>query len=402
MAKRVRDADLVSRASRAKLPVAGKPVYKAIGEGLHLGYRKNAVGGKWVVRRYIGDQQYQVQVIGIADDIEDANGDTVLDFWQAQERARGKRLYRGPYKVADAVADYLKSLEGRGTHYERSNRAGHFVLPDLGEILVDEISAATIRSWHAKLSTMAPLIPKTKGSKRRAIDLNDPDQARRRKVSANRCLGILKAALNLAFREGHAASDAEWRRVAAFKKVERSRTRYLSFAEVERLLNACALDFRVLVRGALETGMRYGELTRLKVADYNIDAGVIRVAFSKDGNERHVILSDDGQKFFAELVAGRAGGDLMFGRKWNTSQQVRRMRLVCKRAGIEPHVGFHQLRHTWASHAVMAGMPLAVVAKNLGHVDTRMVEMHYGHLAPSYVSEQVRKFAPRFGNVRAL
>jgi hypothetical protein len=42
---------------------------------------------------------------------------------------------------------------------------------------------------------------------------------------------------------------------------------------------------------------------------------------------------------------------------------------------------FHALRHTWASLAVMGGVPLLVVAKNLGHVDTRMVEKHYGHLA---------------------
>jgi hypothetical protein len=38
-----------------------------------------------------------------------------------------------------------------------------------------------------------------------------------------------------------------------------------------------------------------------------------------------------------------------------------------------------------------------VVARNLGHVDTRMVEKHYGHLAPSYVADAVRKSAPKFG-----
>ena len=42
-----------------------------------------------------------------------------------------------------------------------------------------------------------------------------------------------------------------------------------------------------------------------------------------------------------------------------------------------------QLSGIWASHAVMNGVPLIVVAKNLGHSDTRMVERHYGHLAPS-------------------
>jgi hypothetical protein len=45
----------------------------------------------------------------------------------------------------------------------------------------------------------------------------------------------------------------------------------------------------------------------------------------------------------------------------------------------------------------MNGMPLMVVARNLGHADTRMVEKHYGHLAPSYVADEIRKAAPRFG-----
>ena len=38
----------------------------------------------------------------------------------------------------------------------------------------------------------------------------------------------------------------------------------------------------------------------------------------------------------------------------------------------------------------MNGVPLIVVAKNLGHSDTRMVEKHYGHLAPSYVAVAIR------------
>ena len=47
--------------------------------------------------------------------------------------------------------------------------------------------------------------------------------------------------------------------------------------------------------------------------------------------------------------------------------------------------------------SVMNGMPLMVVARNLGHADTRMVEMHYGHLKQDYVTEEIRKGAPKFG-----
>jgi hypothetical protein len=46
---------------------------------------------------------------------------------------------------------------------------------------------------------------------------------------------------------------------------------------------------------------------------------------------------------------------------------------------------------------VMNGVPLLVVAKNLGHTDTRMVEHHYGHLAPSYITDAIHAGAPRFG-----
>jgi hypothetical protein len=45
----------------------------------------------------------------------------------------------------------------------------------------------------------------------------------------------------------------------------------------------------------------------------------------------------------------------------------------------------------------MGGAPLLVVAKNLGHSDTRMVEKHYGHLSESYVADAIRAAAPRFG-----
>jgi integrase len=187
--------------------------------------------------------------------------------------------------------------------------------------------------------------------------------------------------------------------VEPFEGVERPRNRYLTMAECERLLNAAELEFRPLVRGALETGARHSELCRLTCGDYNPDSGTVHIARSKSGKDRHIILTDDGRGFFHQLVAGRAAADPMFGRKWKANQQFYRMRRACAVARIAPPVNFHQLRHTWASHAVMAAMPLMIVARNLGHADTRMVERHYGHLAPSYIVAQIREKAPRFGKV---
>ena len=73
------------------------------------------------------------------------------------------------------------------------------------------------------------------------------------------------------------------------------------------------------------------------------------------------------------------------------------MAVALQRSKITPAITFHGLRHTYASHAIMNGVPLMVVAQNLGHADTRMCERHYGHLAKSFVADAIRAGAPRFG-----
>jgi len=71
------------------------------------------------------------------------------------------------------------------------------------------------------------------------------------------------------------------------------------------------------------------------------------------------------------------------------------MREVCERAGIVPEIGFHVLRHTHASILAMQAVPMAVIARQLGHSDTRMTERHYAHLAPNYVADTIRANFPR-------
>jgi integrase len=250
-----------------------------------------------------------------------------------------------------------------------------------------------------------------RGEEQKYRVLGDDDAQRARRASANRTWTVLRAALNHAFHDGKTESDVAWRKVKPFKQVDTARIRYLSIAEAKRLINATDPEFRPLVEAALQTGARYGELCRLTVADYNPDSGTIAVRQSKSGKPRHIILTEEGIRLFVRLTAGCRGHDLIFakrnGESFGQSHQLRPIAEAVKRAKITPAVSFHSLRHTWASHAVMAGMPLMVVARNLGHADTRMVEKHYGHLAASYVADAVRAAAPRFhlsesGNVRPL
>ena len=279
--------------------------------------------------------------------------------------------------------------------------ANAFILPQLGTLEADALTTDKLHKWHVALAKTGARIRVKKGDEQRfKEEVDTSEYQRRRRSTANRVLTILKAALNKAWRDGKVTSDSAWRRVEPFENVDAARVCYLTLAEASRVINGCAPDFRRLVRGALETGARYGELSVLDVSDFNPDSGTIAIRQSKSGKPRHVVLTDDGIEFFRQITVGRAGSETLFlkdGTAWLRSHQAEPMRQANKRASIDPPINFHGLRHTWASHAVMNGVPLLVVAKNLGHSDTRMVEKHYGHLAPSYVADAIRAGAPRFG-----
>jgi integrase len=407
MARKVKDKELDSSEARRKLKTRGKPYYRSIERGLHLGYRKlKGAAGTWLVRHYLGKQAYEVERIGTADDLSDADGVVILDYWQAQDKARERMVSRahatagksGHRTVANVMDAYLEYLETNSKSVVTTRyRAKAFIYPALGAIEVEKLTTDQLRNWQAGIVKMAP--------RWRGIDRGhfkgDEDALRRRKASANRIFTMLRAALNHAFNDGKVSSDKAWRKVKPFKGVDTARVLYLKIAECQRLINACDPDFRKLVQAALLTGARYSELGRLEVVDFNADVGTIAVRRSKPGKSRHVVLTDEGDTFFAGLCAGRAGGEIMLrkadGGVWGASHQAVRIVEACKRAKIDPPISFHVLRHTYASLAIMNGVPLLVIAKNLGHKDTRMVEKHYGHLAPSFVADAIRAGAPKFG-----
>lgn len=423
MTRTTRDENISTRAARDRLKPSGKPYFRHLDEGLHIGYRKGARSAAWVVRWYSGDKNYRVESLdGRPDDVLEADGATVLNWPQAQAEARKlfQRMQRqaagldaepekaGPYTVRRAIADYLVHLGRHGkTVKDTTCRADALILPQLGDIDAAKLPATRMRTWLDEIAAAPPRLRQSAKDikegriKVRAIDPNDPEATRRRRSTANRMLTILKAALNLAWREGKLPSDDGWRRVRPFPEADAARVRYLSTEEAIRLINACEEAFRTLVHGALVTGARFGELAALEVADFNRDSGTIHIRKSKSGKARHVVLNEEGQKLFKNLTAGRSGNASIFikpdGAVWGRSHQHRPFKEACRHAKITPAITFHELRHTWASLSIMAGAPLLVVAQNLGHADTRMVEKHYGHLAQSYVADTIRRTAPSFG-----
>ena len=87
MARTVREAALMTRSARLRL-APGTKYWRMLEQGLHLGYRRRSTGGTWIARRRDEHGIYREAKIGLADDLQDANGDGILDFSQAQRAAR--------------------------------------------------------------------------------------------------------------------------------------------------------------------------------------------------------------------------------------------------------------------------------------------------------------------------
>jgi integrase len=417
MARRLHDAILDSRDARRKLAPRGEPYYRSVERGVHLGYRRRAdAAGTWLMRVYAGDG-YRAERIGTADDLSDADGDVILTYWQAVDAVRRQPAKRTPAEqrheeapalpttIADAMDAYIEHLRNDGRSAaaiaDARYRDRAFIRPALGGEQLATLTSGKLKRWRDRLAQTGARLRTREGQTQ---NHRASDDGRARRASANRIWTVLRAALNHAFESGAVASDVAWRKVRPFRNVDVARVRYLTIAEARRLINASDAEFRPLLQAALLCGARYGQLTQLTAADFNPDVGTLRLRSRKgDGSEKvnHVHLSAEAVGFFRQLCAGRASTSSLFtqhdGSPWGKSAQVRPIRKACARAKISPPANFHITRHTWASHAVMNGVPLLVVAKSLGHADTRMVEKHYGHLAPSYIAEAIRAGAPKFG-----
>jgi integrase len=419
MARTRQNFRLNTRTSRATLQQRTEPYWASVAKGLTVGYYKGRNGGTWTAKHYSVETGKRKQALGIADDHIDADGLTVLSFHQAQAAARewfkrkthedAGQVVSGPYTVANAMDDYMADRERvrrKPLDRTRSVIETH-IRPILGHIELSRLTHGKVKIWRDRVAESAPRVRNKPDITKsvRQVDMDDADVLRKRQATANRILTVLKAALNHAYKESRVATKAAWEKVTPFREVDVPKVQYLSIPECKRLIGACPQDFRALVRAALYTGCRYGELAALTVEDFNDDSDSIHIRQSKSGKPRHIPLTKEGADFFHSVVANRAGDEPMFthsdGRRkdtaWEHSQQRYWMELACKDAKIMPAISFHILRHTYASQLAMNGAPMPVIAALLGHADTRMTEKHYGHLSPTYVAQTLRANLPSFG-----
>ena len=304
----------------------------------------------------------------------------------------------------------------RGVAQTAAKARAH-ILPALGPVPVGRLTRECIKEWHHSIAESSV---RRRGKPRQASALKaeatvDEDAGRRRRATANRVLAVLKATLNHAQTEGKAlcSSDA-WRLVKPFRGADAPKVRYLWDEEALRLVNACQSDFRTLASAALLTGCRYGEIAAMRVQDFDETVGTVNIPRSKSGKARHVVLTAEGREFFGRQAIGKGGLEALFTRNavarqatrtqpavvsrtgWAKSDQFRAMRKACMAARIVPAISFHILRHTYASRLARNGVPMPVIAAQLGHADTRMTE-RYAHLSASYVADTYAPLSARLG-----
>lgn len=155
--------------------------------------------------------------------------------------------------------------------------------------------------------------------------------------------------------------------------------RFLSLEEISRVLSATQAEtLQPAVAIAIYTGMRMGELRRLTWGDVNLQNETILVKRSKSGRARGIPIHSNLKKL---LTAGAF--------PLNFTNHLRVFKRIRKKAKLID-IGWHTFRHTFASHLVMRGVPLATVAELLGHSNIKMT-MRYSHLLKDHVKASINK-----------
>ena len=174
---------------------------------------------------------------------------------------------------------------------------------------------------------------------------------------------------------------------------------FLQYEEADRLIAAADGQWRAMCIVAVRAGLRLGELRALRWADVDLAAGklIVRqaawrmtVGSTKSGRLREVALSNQAQQALSDL--SKVKGPFVFCAHDNTmltkESCKRPLWRACKNAGLDRRIGWHVLRHTFASHLVMRGANLKAVQELLGHADIK-ITMRYAHLTASARREAI-------------
>jgi integrase len=375
-----------------KLPVRGKPYWVRIARGIKLGYRRQQGPGSWTVR-VTQDGQDWIRKFAIADDHDEADGEHVLTYWQAQDAA--KALARGkegacdnrPVTVAEALDAYERDLIANGADSYNAIRARGNVPASILSKPVALLKAGELTKWRDGLLAQG-LAPST----------------------VNRTKIGLHAALELAAKTDPRITNRQaWQvGLATLPDAVNARRAVLSDDDIRSLIAAAySVNHKLglLVETDALTGARLSQLSRLIVGDLQADRPDPRVmmpASRKGGRHKrkisHVpvpITVSLATKLKAECEGRPADAPLLTapdGNAWRHSKHANHhalFDLAIERAGIAPKTTLYHLRHSSITRMLLGRVPIAIVSR-LHDTSTKQIEAHYGAYIADYADDVSR------------
>jgi integrase len=204
-------------------------------------------------------------------------------------------------------------------------------------------------------------------------------------ASVNKTIAIFKHMLAKAV-EWEMMSEEILKKVRKVKQIPENnkRLRFLASEECQALIKACDPHIRPIVVTALNTGMRRGEILNLKWDQIDLKHGFILLEVTKNGERREIPINETLRRTL-ETLPRHIKGPYVFwhGEEGKPYGELKKsFKSALKRAGIRDFT-FHDLRHCFASHLVMAGCDLKTVQELLGH-KTLTMTLRYAHLAPGH------------------
>lgn len=361
--------NIKSKTGRAALAPRREPYWERIAAGCHLGYRAGA--DTWVAKhRDAATGARLTHALGEFSEFDQATIAARVWFKQVSHGVTADAT------VKSACDTYVAKLEAAGRKAAAKDAAGRFkrLVNDkrFGSIKLADLRRAHVETW-------------------RDAQIKGAEDLRAAKDSANRNLATLKAALNSAHAADLTSTDRAWRLVTKFKDVGQSRRdAFLSREQRQALLAACPIDLAALVKAALLTGFRPGELAALNVEDVVSSTGTIRVN-GKTGF-REVTISAQAIAHFKECAKDKLPKAILLtradGKRWDKDSWKVAFDIVRTKAKLPPATVLYSCRHTAISEMLMAGMDSLAVAKLTG-TSVAMIESSYGHLSATHLQQQL-------------
>jgi len=212
---------------------------------------------------------------------------------------------------------------------------------------------------------------------------------RNKPATVNRILATLKHMISKGV-QWDMASENTLKQVRNAKLLEENnrRLRFLNVDECQTLINSCAMHLKPIVITALNTGMRKSEILGLRWEQVDLRHGFILLNTSKNGERREIPINTTVEDVLNEIPHSVESVHVYTDRNGAPYKEVKKsFHTALRKAGIHDF-RFHDLRHTFASHLVMAGVDLTSVKELLGHKSLTMT-MRYSHLSPTHKRKAV-------------